>query len=817
MTNKDEYLIKQLDDILTCLGKQIGGTLEMDKFTKMTNEVDPYDKDGFKYDSQMRINIIGFFAQGKSTLTRRLLGQSLDNITCTDGIEVYVQKLKMQGSAWTTCDTMDIYEECSRRMVDITNREHVFPLESIGDDSVDETINEPEDGEKQTFTHGTNKTQTSAHTYSNTGPVHKLVDKKFSQIAKDQEKELQRRFLNHLRDDKDCNDQDVLLANIWDFGGQFIYYATHQIFHSKDAIYLLVFDLTKDLDAIIIDCDFPDRQEKMRNSLLFWVNSIQAYVGCDTSRENVKPTIILVGTHKDKLQGDVSLKFQEVFDLFAGTKFSIHIHEKPFAVASLDKDDKGIQNLKRTIYELGLKNARHAKIPANWIPLELAMLRVRDEKMKQILEMKDIIALDTLNTHPILDKNEIKKFLNYHHAKGTFVFFDEEGLDKYIVLNPQFIIDAFRCIISAKWFCRWSQTVQINATKLKREAILERDLLDTVWSENRFTAFKDILLLFLEKHRILAELRRMDENTGNIQLLGKYMIPSLLNPELDLHETNDFLQNKEYTSIVLGLELEGLISTTVFEKCTAALLGKCPPIEYNDQVLVSQHEGLYRLDLQHARLIQKSGENIELMVINLCPPEHPKSTTCDRFRRYVEMVLTFEKCKSHLRQEDVKPYRHYIKCNDSQHAGRGSHNIHYLNKIRNQPKVCCPDNRSHPIYVQEAIAEWFLEEGITDFETSIIRKTSKKDKLVSRVAREFGINWKMFGIAIGLSFEDLKLISDKCDQVKETNILIISMFDVWRKKYPDDSDYMHGRENQIEENTDVIVDWDKVRNCFDSN
>ncbi|XP_060552026.1 uncharacterized protein LOC132713439 [Ruditapes philippinarum] len=689
------------------------------------------------------------------------------------------------------------------------------PLEFEEENVIDAIIDTSEGGEIRTFK-GDVSSEPESSTQMNV-ECNKQFSEQQNKQANDPEIQLQTLFSNHLRDEKEINDQDVLLANIWDFGGQFIYYATHQIFHSRDAIYLLVFDLTKDLDTLIIDCDFPDRQEKMRNNLLFWVNSIHAFVGDDDSEENMKPTIILVGTHSDKVKGNVDSKFHEVYQLFENTKIRHHIYEKPFAVASLDKADDGIDNLKETIYNLGVQNAKCIKIPAKWIPLEIALLNIRDEKEKQILEFDEVVALDMLNTHPIADIKEIRKFLNYHHAKGTIVFFDEDGLDKYIVLNPQFMINAFRCIISAKWFCRWNHTVQINAKKLKREAILEPEFLDAVWEEDQFINFKKILLMFLEKHRILAELRQMDEQTGSIQLLGKYMIPSLLKPELSRHETNDFLQYKKYTRVILGLELEGLISTTVFEKCTAALLGKWPPIEYNDQVLVSQREGLYRLDLQHAGLIQKSGENIELMVINLCPPEHPQSTTCDRFRRYVEMVLTYEKRKNHLRQQgDVKPYRHYFKCNDSKHEGRGSHNVHFLDEIRNEPKVCCPDNRSHPIYVQEAIAEWFQGEGITDFETSIIRKASKNDKLVSRVAREFGINWKMFGIAIGLSFEDLKSISDECDQEIEIKILIIAMFNVWKEKYPDDSDYMHERENQIENNTGINVDWDKVRNCFDA-
>ena len=36
--------------------------------------------------------------------------------------------------------------------------------------------------------------------------------------------------------------------DIWDFGGQLVYYTTHQTFLSQNAIYLLVVDMTKELD-----------------------------------------------------------------------------------------------------------------------------------------------------------------------------------------------------------------------------------------------------------------------------------------------------------------------------------------------------------------------------------------------------------------------------------------------------------------------------------------------------------------------------------------------------------------------------------------
>ena len=36
--------------------------------------------------------------------------------------------------------------------------------------------------------------------------------------------------------------------DIWDFGGQLVYYTAHQTFLSQRAIYLLVVDMTKELD-----------------------------------------------------------------------------------------------------------------------------------------------------------------------------------------------------------------------------------------------------------------------------------------------------------------------------------------------------------------------------------------------------------------------------------------------------------------------------------------------------------------------------------------------------------------------------------------
>ena len=42
-----------------------------------------------------------------------------------------------------------------------------------------------------------------------------------------------------------------VMVNIWDFGGQQIYYTSHQTFLSSRAIYLLVTDISRPLDEVL--------------------------------------------------------------------------------------------------------------------------------------------------------------------------------------------------------------------------------------------------------------------------------------------------------------------------------------------------------------------------------------------------------------------------------------------------------------------------------------------------------------------------------------------------------------------------------------
>jgi hypothetical protein len=571
--------------------------------------------------------------------------------------------------------------------------------------------------------------------------------------------ESEKNLLRHFIEEKhkiEPSAKDELIATIWDFGGQYIYYTTHQIFHSRDAIYLLVFNLNKDLDNVIEDYDFPGRQEKMKNSLMFWVNSINTYVGTNDCTE---PIVILVGTHKKTFQGNLEAKFTEVKDLFAGTEVRKHIFDKTFAVDNSSPDDSAIEELRYTIYDIGKQKAETKDLPASWIHLEMSLLQINQS---DIVSFKEVLDMTTKIKYP-QNTDELKLFLKYHHDKGTLVYFDEQELGEYVILNPQFLIDAFRCIITSKVICDGCPKLHDLWKKMTNMAILEKELLDAVWSKNEhFSEFSTLILKFLIRHRILAEILKTDGHGHENTLKGtqNYIIPSFLKVNCTEDTTETFIYGKTCSSVILGLSLRNnVMISTIYERVLAAVLGNCSPIEFRDQVLVFQNLAYILLNRRHAGRIQKvEKKGLELMVIRLIESDEDLNEVCYEFRNKVETVIgqEFRKLQTNVKQE---PFNHYIKCNDKFHKGHGSKETYSVDEVKEEKTVSCPDFENHGIDIHSAIVEWFHQEETPSVASKPHPKGLVTDKHLVRIADTLGLNWELLACELGVP-------SDKVQRIK---------------------------------------------------
>lgn len=117
--------------------------------------------------------------------------------------------------------------------------------------------------------------------------------------------------------------------SMWDFAGEDVFYATHHVFLSPDAVYLIVIDLSNaDTNNIteIGKCGFSTNQKLckciyffpiavysllsflLKEKAKFWLRSILTYSKVKDEDERCGfrlPPVIFVVTHKDRIIGEV--------------------------------------------------------------------------------------------------------------------------------------------------------------------------------------------------------------------------------------------------------------------------------------------------------------------------------------------------------------------------------------------------------------------------------------------------------------------------------------------------------------------------------
>ncbi|XP_053400311.1 uncharacterized protein LOC123557944 isoform X2 [Mercenaria mercenaria] len=726
-------------------------------------------QDGKETDRCIRINVVGNFAQGKTTLVRRLVGESIDGVEATNGIDVDRYRCEQSQDGNLICiksDESDVSNKIQRlystaSSSDLTDTDNSNDL--VTDDAM--PVLEKESQKLPTY---------------------------FEVINEDE--------------------QESVIFDIWDFSGQYVFYATHTMFHSRKAIYLLVMNLSLDMDCSLLGTEFPAEtgDRNVEYIIQFWLNSIHSFVGMQNGYD---PLIILVGTHKDKLHGDENAKqllakkyFEDVRKRFENTDVIKHIHSKDFVVDNMSSTDCGIESLRMEIVKLGKEKAINVKIPAKWIPLEDALQKRRNEN---IISLEDLKKIDAGNILPLGDEEQIKLLLQYHHAKGTLFFFDEYPVSDYVVINPQYLIDAFKCIITSQRFCRndhpearplWSCLV--------KEAKLENDFIDFQWKMNKdknFMANREILLFFLKKQHIISEVMRFDEQCQVTERLGWYIVPSLLKNQITQTKINDILRGKKQTIVRIALLFDNsAVLPTICHRLFAAALGNWSIASFHDQFLLFEDYAVFRLDMYETGIIilNVKERTIELQVLGLgCSP-----SMGDNFRRFAEKLVNHEFRKLNT-SEHVEPYRLHYRCSHTSH-GVGCSQLADLSLIEGKQSVPCPDLENHKISVNDAKQEWFLEGNISINE---IPQVVPSEKQLSKISNSIGENWEILGLELGLKKVQIDhLNEDNQDAIMKKFGMLLE----WRKQKAERAT-IDVLVKAIKRVPTVRIDWDIIRNFID--
>ena len=184
--------------------------------------------------------------------------------------------------------------------------------------------------------------------------------------------ELVVRYLKNLKLEEGIKAKEVVLT-LWDFAGQHLYYASHSVFLSRRAIYILVYNLHKSICAKAeprvrqgthdVVLDNPNNETNL-DHLLSWLVSVHAIVpqadqvGRDldsqaTSVPYLRPPVIIVGTNADQPFEDPRATEKCIQRSVSGKTYEKHVIRPFFAVDNTKSNkDSGVQELRRKIIEV---------------------------------------------------------------------------------------------------------------------------------------------------------------------------------------------------------------------------------------------------------------------------------------------------------------------------------------------------------------------------------------------------------------------------------------------------------------------------------
>ncbi|CAC5371715.1 unnamed protein product [Mytilus coruscus] len=456
-----------------------------------------------------RLVFIGKNGVGKTSLMRRLLWQHKEDVTftqSTDGIEVEKCNINIKDGKWSHCDKIS---HDLTRLIHQVYREKVLTVEkAVGNNDIrpehfgsnTDEINRVLDDKK--FSHSSDKSdniktdvtgsesferddtlsidisRTKATTLVSENIKHnaEAVQTDINQIQPDNIKfqnvndntihsydresdSVNDKIINQLTStimkshfQQQESEQDDMMAScwLWDFAGQKDFYATHQVFLSNCAIYLLVTDSLEFTTADSIGIDIEDSAK----CVSFWFDVIHCYWST-TKKDRLDPPIIVVCTNEDKFKEPSRRKNrQDTFHenlgkVLKGQEKKKHLRNIYF-VSNTEDDDNVFEEIRNDI-------SRHAMdmkdwgidCPLKWLLFQQVLGKLSESgvPISTTMELSKIAKHDDIG---ITNNYEFKQCLQYCHDNGTVIYFEEESLQDHVILDPKWLVDAFRCLVTDK-------------------------------------------------------------------------------------------------------------------------------------------------------------------------------------------------------------------------------------------------------------------------------------------------------------------------------------------------------------------------------
>ena len=384
------------------------------------------------------------------------------------------------------------------------------------------------------------------------------------------------------------DDRENIYSTLWDFAGQSVYYVTHPLFLTARAIYCLVYDLSLNPNELAKPLVKQGVYKKYQDTfnlrtnldyLDFWMRSVASVAKCARDHKNTAtitseegllpqklPPVFLVCTHADtpydKNRSPQEIAY-EILGCLKSKPYGIHLLD----VFVVDNRKSGtacecseVIRLRQQVLAVAeqLPYVKEA-IPIKWLKFEKVITALKKKGNKCICfeDAKGIAS----KVCDVTEESDIKTLLDYWHDLRNIVHFDDSPeLNKLVVLDPQWLIDVFKKVITVQPAYKLTEKKLLDKwNKLEAHGLLDEKLLVHMWTplSNEKETYQSLIAI-MEKFSLMCPWPL--DASGN----KSYLVPSMLKSHPP-REIIELVASSEVPSLFLRFE-DGHIPPGLFPR-----------------------------------------------------------------------------------------------------------------------------------------------------------------------------------------------------------------------------------------------------------
>ncbi|NEZ60803.1 COR domain-containing protein [Adonisia turfae] len=289
------------------------------------------------------------------------------------------------------------------------------------------------------------------------------------------------------------NDRDFRV-NIWDFGGQEIYHATHQFFLTKRSLYILVADSRKE------DTDF-----------FYWLNVVGLL--------SKSSPIMIVKNEKQDRQREIDERQLRGEFTNLGKVLATNL-----------ANNRGLTEIKRAIQQ-NIATLPHVgvELPKTWVKVRKAL----EDTPRNHITLEEYLKLCKRNG--FTRQEDALQLSEYLHDLGVCLHFqDDDLLRKTVILKPTWGTDAVYKVLD-------------NPKVIANLGKFDRGDLASIWYEKKYSLMRRELLRLMENFKLCYEIPGSHHQYIAPQLL------SLNKPQYRWDEVENILLRYTYEFMPKGI------------------------------------------------------------------------------------------------------------------------------------------------------------------------------------------------------------------------------------------------------------------------